>query len=36
LPLLRDEFQHIAEYGSIELAKIFKKWTATHVPDILQ
>ena len=36
MPLLRDEYQHMSEYGSIELAKIFQKWAFTHAPDILR
>jgi len=36
MPLLRDESQHISEYGSIELSKIFTKWAMQNVPDILE
>ena len=36
MPLLRDEYQHMSEYGSIELAKMFQKWSTTHAPDILR
>jgi peptidoglycan/LPS O-acetylase OafA/YrhL len=35
MPLFRDEYHHISEYGSIELAKIFTKWAAANIPDIL-
>ena len=36
MPLLRDEFYHLSEYGSIELARIFKTWASRHAPDLLQ
>ena len=34
IPLLRDEHNHLPEYGSIELAKIFEKWAQQNIPEI--
>ncbi len=34
LPLLRDEYNHLSEYGSIELANIFEKWAIKNIPEI--
>jgi len=35
MPLFRDENQHISEYGSIELSKIFTQWARNNAPEIL-
>ncbi|MGB8078393.1 MAG: acyltransferase family protein [Gallionella sp.] len=35
MPLFRDEYHHISEYGSIELSKLFTKWAAKNIPGIL-
>jgi peptidoglycan/LPS O-acetylase OafA/YrhL len=34
MPLLRDEYFHISEYGAIELADIFENWARVNIPDI--
>ncbi|MBA2709845.1 MAG: acyltransferase [Tatlockia sp.] len=34
LPLLRDEYNHLSEYGSVELANIFEKWAIENIPEI--
>ncbi|MDB5888027.1 MAG: O-antigen acetylase [Rhodocyclales bacterium] len=36
MPLFRDEYQHLSEYGSIELGKLFEKWARVHVPQFFQ
>lgn len=36
MPLFRDEYYHISEYGSIALSKIFTKWASTNSPEILR
>jgi hypothetical protein len=36
IPLLRDRYQHLSVYGSVEQAKLFRKWATTHAPDILR
>ncbi|WP_313129056.1 acyltransferase family protein [Stutzerimonas nitrititolerans] len=35
MPLLRDSYGHISEYGSVVLAGIFKDWAKKHAPGIL-
>ncbi|WP_148264872.1 acyltransferase family protein [Collimonas fungivorans] len=35
MPLFRDEYHHISEYGSIELSQIFVKWAEINAPGIL-
>lgn len=35
MPLLRDEFQHVSEYGSIEISKIFVQWARVNLPELL-
>lgn len=35
MPLLRDEFNHMSEYGSIELGKLFAKWADETLPGML-
>lgn len=34
IPLFRDQHHHLSEYGSIELAKLFEKWSLTNIPEI--
>ena len=36
MPLLRDEYFHISEYGAIELATIFEKWGRKNIPEIFK
>ena len=36
MPLFRDEYHHISEYGSIELANIFTKWASTNIPALFR
>jgi peptidoglycan/LPS O-acetylase OafA/YrhL len=36
MPLFRDEAQHLSEFGSIELAKIFKNWAATNAVSLIR
>lgn len=35
LPLIRDEFSHMSEFGSLELSKLFVEWAKTNAPEIL-
>jgi peptidoglycan/LPS O-acetylase OafA/YrhL len=35
MPLLRDSFHHMSEYGSIEVAKLFATWAKTNAPELL-
>ena len=35
LPLYRDEYQHISEYGSRLLSDLFVAWSREHVPDLV-
>lgn len=32
VPLFRDEYAHLSEFGSIELGKVFESWARTNVP----
>jgi peptidoglycan/LPS O-acetylase OafA/YrhL len=34
MPLFRDEAQHLSEFGSIQLAHIFKKWAAANAASL--
>lgn len=34
MPLFRDEFHHLSEYGSKELAKVFLSWADKNVPEL--
>jgi len=36
MPLFRDEAQHLSEFGSIEVAKIFKKWAVANAPSLIR
>ena len=36
MPLFRDQYNHLSEYGSIELANIFVRWAKNNVPELLQ
>lgn len=36
MPLFRDEYHHLSEHGSGELANVFVKWASTNVPEILE
>lgn len=36
MPLFRDHYFHISEYGSIELAKLFVSWANTKVSEIFR
>jgi peptidoglycan/LPS O-acetylase OafA/YrhL len=36
MPLIRDTYGHISEYGSTELSKLFEAWAATNVPQFLR
>jgi hypothetical protein len=36
LPLLRDRYHHLSEYGSVELIKRFSEWAAIQAPSILK
>ena len=35
MPLLRDQFHHMSEYGSVELSKLFAQWATRNLPEIL-
>ena len=35
MPLYRDEFDHLSEYGSIEAGKMFATWAKQNEPEIL-
>ncbi len=35
MPLLRDQFHHMSEYGSVELSKLFAQWATKNLPEIL-
>lgn len=36
MPLFRDEFHHVSEYGSNEIARLFAAWTHINVPEMLK
>ena len=36
IPLFRDEFHHLSEYGSVELSNIFEKWAKINTPQIFE
>jgi hypothetical protein len=36
MPLFRDQYNHLSEYGSTELAKIFEKWASSNIPELLR
>lgn len=36
VPLLRDEFGHLSEYGSDQVALLFIDWARVNAPDILK
>lgn len=36
MPLFRDEFHHLSEYGSVELSNIFEKWAKINTPQIFE
>jgi peptidoglycan/LPS O-acetylase OafA/YrhL len=36
IPLLRDEYRHLSEYGSTLLASLFVQWAAANAPGILK
>ncbi|MEN9451484.1 MAG: hypothetical protein RLZZ369_543 [Pseudomonadota bacterium] len=35
MPLFRDEYHHVSEYGSKLISESFVKWAQTNLPDIL-
>ena len=35
MPLYRDEFNHLSEYGSVEVGKMFVAWAKENVPELL-
>ena len=35
MPLLRDEFGHLSEYGSNQVVALFAEWARTNAPDLL-
>jgi peptidoglycan/LPS O-acetylase OafA/YrhL len=35
MPLIRDIYGHMSEYGSTELSGIFEKWASINAPDII-
>jgi peptidoglycan/LPS O-acetylase OafA/YrhL len=35
MPLLRDVYNHLSEYGSVVLSNIFKEWAKKNVPEIV-
>jgi hypothetical protein len=35
MPLYRDEWNHLSEYGSIEVGKVFATWAKQNEPEIL-
>jgi peptidoglycan/LPS O-acetylase OafA/YrhL len=36
MPLLRDEFHHLSEYGSVRMVALFEDWARTNLPDVLR
>ena len=35
MPMYRDQFGHLSEYGSLQIAKNFSAWATLHAPSIL-
>jgi SGNH domain (fused to AT3 domains) len=36
MPLFRDEYHHLSEYGSIELSNIFVGWAKINTPQLFE
>ncbi|WP_252997414.1 acyltransferase family protein [Pseudomonas thivervalensis] len=36
MPLLRDVYSHISEYGSVVISNIFHEWALKNVPEVVQ
>jgi hypothetical protein len=36
IPLLRDEYGHLSEYGSVLLGELFAQWAKANAPGILR
>ncbi len=36
MPLFRDKHNHLSEYGSLELSKIFEKWARKKIPQLFE
>ena len=36
MPLFRDEFQHLSEYGSVAMSRTFTEWARTNIPELFR